>query len=41
MVMYLDDACVRVLLCWDALIGAMESALAAFSAGRVIQPVRT
>lgn len=40
MVMYLDEARVRALLGWDALIGAMESALAAFSSGRVIQPVR-
>jgi ornithine cyclodeaminase/alanine dehydrogenase-like protein (mu-crystallin family) len=37
---YLDEACVRTLLRWDPLIAAMEEALAAFSAGRVIQPVR-
>ncbi|HEY7652673.1 MAG TPA: ornithine cyclodeaminase family protein [Methylomirabilota bacterium] len=41
MVMYVDEARVRALLRWDALIGAMESALAAFSSGRVIQPVRS
>jgi thiomorpholine-carboxylate dehydrogenase len=40
MVMYVDEARVRALLRWDALIGAMESALAALSSGRVIQPVR-
>jgi ornithine cyclodeaminase/alanine dehydrogenase-like protein (mu-crystallin family) len=40
MAMYLDEARVRALLHWDALIAAMESALAAFSSGRVIQPVR-
>jgi thiomorpholine-carboxylate dehydrogenase len=40
MVMYLDEERVRALLGWDALTGAMESALAAFSSGRVIQPVR-
>ncbi|HEX5326992.1 MAG TPA: ornithine cyclodeaminase family protein [Acetobacteraceae bacterium] len=37
---YLDEATVRAVLGWDALIAAMEPALAAFSAGRVIQPVR-
>lgn len=37
---YLDEAEVRRLLRWDELIPAMETALAAFSAGRVIQPVR-
>jgi thiomorpholine-carboxylate dehydrogenase len=31
---------VRELLEWDALISCMEAALASFSAGRVIQPVR-
>lgn len=40
MVMYLDEEKVRALLHWDDLIGAMESALSAFSSGRVIQPVR-
>jgi ornithine cyclodeaminase/alanine dehydrogenase-like protein (mu-crystallin family) len=34
-----DD--VRAVLDWDALIRAMERALAEFSAGRVVQPVRT
>ena len=38
---YLDEASVRAVLEWDALIAAMEHALAAFSSGRVIQPVRT
>jgi ornithine cyclodeaminase/alanine dehydrogenase-like protein (mu-crystallin family) len=38
---YLDEARVRSLLRWDALIDAMERALAAFSRGRVVQPVRT
>ncbi len=37
---YLDEERVRSLLRWDALIGAMETALAAFSSGRVQQPVR-
>jgi ornithine cyclodeaminase/alanine dehydrogenase-like protein (mu-crystallin family) len=40
MVMYLDEAELRPLLRWDRLIAAMEQALAAFSCGRVIQPVR-
>jgi thiomorpholine-carboxylate dehydrogenase len=39
-VVYLDEEEVRAWLAWDELIGAMEAALAAFSAGRVIQPVR-
>jgi ornithine cyclodeaminase/alanine dehydrogenase-like protein (mu-crystallin family) len=39
-VVYLDEEKVRARLGWDELIGAMEAALAAFSAGRVIQPVR-
>ena len=38
---YLDEARVRSLLHWDALIGAMEETLAAFSSGRVRQPVRS
>jgi thiomorpholine-carboxylate dehydrogenase len=38
--MCLDEAAVRAALRWDALIAAMERALAAFSAGRVLQPVR-
>ena len=37
---YLDEASVREVLHWDELIAAMESALAEFSSGRVIQPVR-
>jgi len=40
MVMYLDEGAVREVLHWDQLIAEMESALIAFSAGRVIQPVR-
>lgn len=40
MVMYLDEAGVRAALRWDELIDAMEGALAAFSSGRVLQPVR-
>ena len=38
--MFLGEAEVRRLLDWKPLIAAMETALAAFSAGRVIQPVR-
>lgn len=41
MVRFFDDAAVRAALRWDALIGAMESALAELSAGRVLQPTRT
>jgi ornithine cyclodeaminase/alanine dehydrogenase-like protein (mu-crystallin family) len=41
MVRYLDEERVRALLRWDDLIAAMESALIALSAGRVIQPVRS
>lgn len=37
---YLDEERVRGLLHWGDLIVAMESALAAFSSGHVIQPVR-
>lgn len=40
MVKYLDEERVRELLRWNDLIPAMEEALAAFSSGRVIQPVR-
>ena len=36
----LTEEQIRPLLCWDDLIPAMEAALAAFSDGRVIQPVR-
>jgi ornithine cyclodeaminase/alanine dehydrogenase-like protein (mu-crystallin family) len=39
-VKYLDEASVRAVLCWEPLIAAMEEALAAFSSGRVVQPVR-
>lgn len=39
--MYLEEHRVRELLRWDDLIAAMEPALAAFSAGRVVQPVRS
>jgi thiomorpholine-carboxylate dehydrogenase len=38
---YLPDSQVRELLSWDALIAAMENALASLSTGRVRQPVRT
>jgi thiomorpholine-carboxylate dehydrogenase len=41
MVRYLDEASVRAVLDWEPLIAAMERALAAFSSGRVLQPVRT
>jgi thiomorpholine-carboxylate dehydrogenase len=40
MVMFLDEARVAELLSWDRLIPAMEQALAEFSQGRVLQPVR-
>ena len=40
MVRYLDELDVRRLLKWHDLIPAMEAALAAFSRGRVLQPVR-
>jgi len=40
MVMQLDEAAIRNVLRWDPLIAAMEEALAGFSAGRVLQPVR-
>ena len=40
MVMHLDEAAIRPVLHWDTLIAAMEAALAAFSLGRVVQPVR-
>jgi len=38
--MYLDEDSIRGLLRWDQLIAAMEEALADFSLGRVLQPVR-
>src|SRR5437764_4541999 len=40
MVMFLDEARVAELLSWERLIPAMEQALADFSQGRVLQPVR-
>src|SRR5438128_11432113 len=40
MVLHRDEADVRAVLRWDALIVAMERALAAFSSGAVLQPVR-
>ena len=40
MVIQLDEEAVRAVLRWDPLIAEMEAALAAFSAGQVIQPVR-
>jgi thiomorpholine-carboxylate dehydrogenase len=40
MVMYLNEERVGELLRWDRLIAAMEIALADFSRGRVLQPVR-
>ena len=40
MVMYLGEERVGDLLRWDALIPTMEAALAGFSLGRVLQPVR-
>lgn len=39
--MHLDEAAVRAVLRMEDLIPAMERALADFSAGRVVQPVRT
>jgi len=40
MVMYLDEHAVHAVLRWDPLIAEMETALADFSRGRVIQPMR-
>jgi thiomorpholine-carboxylate dehydrogenase len=40
MVSYFDESRVRQVLRWEPLIAAMERALATFSAGEVIQPVR-
>jgi len=40
MAMYLNEQTVGNLLRWDRLIAAMETALAGFSLGRVLQPVR-
>jgi ornithine cyclodeaminase/alanine dehydrogenase-like protein (mu-crystallin family) len=39
--LFLDEAAVRELLRWEELIAAMERALADFSRGAVLQPVRT
>jgi ornithine cyclodeaminase/alanine dehydrogenase-like protein (mu-crystallin family) len=39
-VMHLDEAEIRMVLRWDELMIAMEQALAAFSTGRVLQPMR-
>jgi thiomorpholine-carboxylate dehydrogenase len=41
MVIHFDDAAVRAALRWDDLIAAMKTALADFSAGGVLQPLRT
>jgi ornithine cyclodeaminase/alanine dehydrogenase-like protein (mu-crystallin family) len=38
---YIDEASVRAVLQWDALIDAMEAALSDFSSGKVLQPVRS
>ena len=40
MAMFLDETRVAQLLTWEKLIPAMERALAEFSQGRVLQPVR-
>jgi ornithine cyclodeaminase/alanine dehydrogenase-like protein (mu-crystallin family) len=40
MVLYLGEDSIRGLLRWDQLIATMEEALAGFSLGRVLQPVR-
>ena len=37
---YLDEGAIRSVLRWDNLISTVEQALASFSSGRVIQPVR-
>jgi ornithine cyclodeaminase/alanine dehydrogenase-like protein (mu-crystallin family) len=41
MLMHLDEAEIRAVLRWDELIAAMEKALSDFSAGHVLQPLRT
>src|SRR6516165_9033617 len=38
---YFDEAAVRRILRYETLIAAMERALADFSAGKVVQPVRS
>ncbi len=40
MLMHLDEAGIRAVLHWEELIRTMEHALAAFSSGQVLQPVR-
>jgi ornithine cyclodeaminase/alanine dehydrogenase-like protein (mu-crystallin family) len=40
MILHLSEERIRELLRWEELIAAMESALAEFSLGRVLQPVR-
>ncbi len=40
-IVHFDEAAVRSALRWDDLIAAMKVALADFSAGRVLQPLRT
>jgi ornithine cyclodeaminase/alanine dehydrogenase-like protein (mu-crystallin family) len=40
MMIHLGEADIRAVLQWDELIAAMEKALAEFSSGRVLQPVR-
>jgi thiomorpholine-carboxylate dehydrogenase len=37
---YLDEGAIRSVLRWDDLISTVEQALASFSSGQVIQPVR-
>jgi ornithine cyclodeaminase/alanine dehydrogenase-like protein (mu-crystallin family) len=39
--LYLNEAHIRATLQWPELIAAMETALAEFSTGRILQPVRT
>ena len=41
MVLYVGEEAIRDLLHWDRLISTMETALAAFSLGQVLQPVRS
>ena len=40
MMRYLDEVSARAVLRWDPRGASMEPALAAFSSGRVLQPVR-
>ena len=39
--MFLDESAVRRFLRMEEVIAAMDQALAAFSSGKVVQPVRT